>query len=169
MHRLTPDGLGALRAIEHCFQASHSHLAFGFGFLPEPHGGTPDCGRVQSRSGSMEECRDATISGFNEYVTSLGKARTEDGVKVRVTLTTFNDHVDVTHFRAPLDRLQRLTRESYLPDGSTAMLDAVGLTIDRLERAVKDAAQKPFVVCIISDGLENASRHFTYPDIAQRI
>ncbi|GAC1332411.1 MAG: VWA domain-containing protein [Chloroflexota bacterium] len=124
---------------------------------------------VLDRSGSMEECRDATISGFNEYVVSLRQAAAEDGARIRVTLTTFNDQVEATHVRAPLDHLHRLTHATYVPNGCTAMLDAVGLTIDRLERTVKDTAHKIFTVCIISDGYENASRRYTYPDIAQRI
>jgi uncharacterized protein YegL len=124
---------------------------------------------VLDRSGSMEDCRDATISGFNELVEGIRADDRKGGLRTRITLVTFNHEVEAVHFKAPLASLQRISRQTYIPGGNTAMLDAVGLTLDRLTGEVKDQASKSFLVCIVSDGYENASRRYTYPDIAARI
>jgi uncharacterized protein YegL len=124
---------------------------------------------VLDRSGSMESCRDATISGFNELVESIRADDRRGGLRTRITLVTFNHDVEIVHFREPLSSLRLISRETYVPGGNTAMLDAVGLTLDRLTAEVKHPEGKSFLVCIVSDGYENASRRYTYPDIAARI
>ncbi len=123
---------------------------------------------VLDRSGSMEECREATISGFNEYVKEIRKTAREEGLNARVTLMTFNQEVTPVYFSAPLDRLQPIDERNYQPGGSTAMLDAVGETLDRLTK-IEHHGKMRAMVCIISDGLENASRRYTRADVAERI
>jgi hypothetical protein len=134
---------------------------------------------VLDRSGSMESCRDATISGFNEYIAGIRDTAEREELPTRITLTTFNGDVAVHCLNAPISRLKPLTRGTYVPDGTTAMLDALGHTIDRLDRSrtprpaqrITHDAQRltTTLVCVISDGYENASRRFTYADIAERI
>lgn len=124
---------------------------------------------ILDRSGSMDSCRDATISGFNEYVDTLDKGARDTGLRTKVSLAVFNQETVTPLFRAPLERLHRLDRRSYVPGGNTAMLDAVGMTLDRLVMEVRKPQEKAFVVCIMSDGYENASRNYTYADIAERI
>lgn len=123
---------------------------------------------VLDRSGSMESCRDATISGFNEYITGIRNAA-QSGRNTRVSLSVFNHDLETILFETPVDRLRPLSRETYVPNGNTAMLDAVGHTLDRLVSEVQDGADDAFLVCIISDGYENASRRYTYSDVAERI
>jgi hypothetical protein len=122
---------------------------------------------ILDRSGSMEGCRDATISGFNEYTGEVRRKAEQDELRMRVTLVAFNGDVRTVFVDEPLGRLRRLNRKTYVPDGSTAMLDAVGDTLQRLQPL--DGEEQRFLVCIISDGYENASRRYTYPDIAERI
>jgi hypothetical protein len=122
---------------------------------------------VLDRSGSMESCRDATISGFNEFIAGIRDTAEREELPTRITLTTFNGDVAVHCLDAPISRLKPLTRGTYVPGGTTAMLDALGHTIDRLETC--DLRLATFLVCVISDGYENASRRFTYADIAERI
>ncbi|HZU14497.1 MAG TPA: vWA domain-containing protein [Chloroflexota bacterium] len=129
--------------------------------------GTTHVAIVLDRSGSMETCRQATISGFNEYVGEIRRTAEREEVPTRVTLTTFNGDVTVHYVDEPLARLKRLSYRTYVPGGNTAMLDAVGETIDRLQPL--DAEDDTFLVCVISDGLENASRRYSYADIAERI
>jgi uncharacterized protein YegL len=121
---------------------------------------------VLDRSGSMESARDETISGFNEYIQAIRETAEREELEVRVTLTTFNHQVQIEYVDAPLSRLETLTRATYQPDGMTAMLDAVGETIERLTGAPEDDT---FLVSIFSDGLENASERYTYKEIAERI
>lgn len=124
---------------------------------------------VLDRSGSMESCRDQTISGFNEYAQDIRRTAHEAGLDARLTLTVFNGEVRMPLFGAPLDRLHLMSRKYYVPDGSTAMLDAVGQTVDRLERDGADIEMASVLVCIISDGQENSSTEYTYPAVAERI
>src|SRR4051794_3172348 len=102
---------------------------------------------VLDRSGSMETCRQATIDGFNEYLGGLRETAQHEEVEVRVTLTVFNGEVVVPLSAAPLSKLHTLSHKTYVPGGTTAMLDAVGETLDRLER---DSAGS-YLVCVISD------------------
>jgi uncharacterized protein YegL len=124
---------------------------------------------VLDRSGSMESCRDETIEGFNEYAQQIRATAAKEELQVRLTLTVFNGEIRMPLFEQPLTRLHRMTRKYYVPDGSTAMLDAVGHTIDRLEREGTNIAEASVLVCIISDGHENASHDYSYADIAKRI
>jgi hypothetical protein len=90
---------------------------------------------VLDRSGSMEECREATIGGFNEYVDGIREAAEREELTVKATLTVFNGDVGVRYVDAPISRLTKLSRKTYVPGGMTAMLDAVGETIERLQGA----------------------------------
>jgi hypothetical protein len=124
---------------------------------------------ILDRSGSMESCRDATIGGYNEYLQSLGAMTGAEELAVRVSLTVFNSCVEIADAGATLDEVRPLTRESYVPDGGTALLDAVGLTLTLLKRKADDQPATSFLVCIISDGQENASTVFSYEQIADWI
>lgn len=124
---------------------------------------------VLDRSGSMEACRDATISGFNEYVDHLRTTAHETDLHVLLTLTVFNQEVRMPLFQASLDDLRPLSPETYVPGGTTAMLDGVGRTIDRLERRGRAMGEASVLVCIVSDGLENASREYTRAALTERI
>ena len=124
---------------------------------------------VLDRSGSMEACRDATIGGFNEYLQHVRRTAQEEELEVRLTLTVFNHEVRMPLFQEPLGRAHPLNRKTYVPDGMTAMLDAVGGTVDRLEHRGKGIDEASVLICVISDGYENASHRYSYADVAERI
>lgn len=110
------------------------------------------------RSGSMEECRDSTISAFNEYVNTL---RADDGISARVSLTLFDDQsIDLVFDRQKPKDMPKLTRETFVPRGMTPLNDAIGKTADRIDREMlRDGENVAFV--ILTDGLENASREYS--------
>jgi Mg-chelatase subunit ChlD len=111
---------------------------------------------ILDRSGSMETCRDDTIGGFNAF---LSEQQAEGGT---LTLVLFDHEYNVLYENKPICDAQPLTRETFVPRGSTALLDAIGKTI-------KDAkAAKPTVV-ILTDGQENASHHYTKAHIKDLI
>lgn len=126
---------------------------------------------VLDRSGSMASCRAETINGFNEQVQKItGKTKTDGTADTTlITLVLFNHEVEFVHFVSPVDSLREITAEQYVPNGSTAMLDAVGLTLTRFEREVEDDEQTRYLVIIITDGEENDSKEFTYERIAEMI
>jgi hypothetical protein len=101
------------------------------------------------RSGSMESCWDDTIGGFNAF---LSEQKADGGT---LTLIQFDHEYNMAYERVKIDEVTALTRETYTPRGSTALLDAIG-------RLIKDwkVTSNPSVV-ILTDGQENSSHKFT--------
>lgn len=124
---------------------------------------------VLDRSGSMQSIRDATIEGFNEFLQGQKAAPGE----ATLTLVQFDDHYEVDHDAAPLAEVSPLNTKTYVPRGSTALLDAIGRTINTLgERlAAMSEHDRPARVlfAIITDGQENASREFTRAKVFEMI
>jgi hypothetical protein len=115
---------------------------------------------VLDRSGSMASVLDDTIGGFNTLVEEQ-KAATG---RARLTLTQFDDEYEIVHERRDVRGVEPLSRATYVPRGSTALLDAVGRTIMSVRAKIaRDAAtERPgkVVFVIITDGQENSSREF---------
>jgi hypothetical protein len=122
---------------------------------------------ILDRSGSMGACRGATINGFNHYLTHVRGVVDEATIPATGTLTVFADAVEVQQFLRPLSELQLLTPATYVPDGCTALLDAVGITVSRLEES--GTLDDSYLVCVVSDGYENASTQYSSRDIASTI
>lgn len=120
---------------------------------------------ILDRSGSMAGLVSDTIGGFNSM---LAKQKAEPG-EALVTTVLF-DHETVTiHDRLPIGQVPELTSREYSVRGSTALLDAVGRTVERIAQIHKyirpeDVPEKTMFV-ITTDGLENASREFTYDKV----
>lgn len=122
---------------------------------------------ILDKSGSMETCREATISGFNEQLQTAKDS--PENLKIQLTLVTFNDNVTVEKFcESPKDATE-LNLDTYMPGGCTAMYDAIGQTLKRFENEVKDDGKTNYLVVIMSDGMENASKHFKQSDIAEKL
>ena len=88
---------------------------------------------ILDRSGSMNGLESDTIGGFNGMV-SRQKA---EGEKVNVTTVLFDDEVDIIHDRFSIDIIEPLTDKEYFVRGCTALLDAVGSTINKVENIQK--------------------------------
>lgn len=109
------------------------------------------------RTGSMDQCRDETIKGFNGYLDELKKQKLGD---LRFTLTQFDSiAVEVIHNAVPLAQVKRLTEETYEPRANTPLYDAIGRTIRETEKAAGDKYKVLFVT--LTDGEENASSEWT--------
>lgn len=110
------------------------------------------------RSGSMEECRDATISAINEYV---GTLHADPAVSARISLTLFDSEgIDLLHDRAKPRDVPRLTRQSFVPRGMTPLNDAIGRTVAEIARTPPRPDERVAFV-ILTDGLENASKEYS--------
>jgi len=119
---------------------------------------------VLDKSGSMDCVREATRLGFNEYVQEMKKvAQKYPDQEFYASLVTFNSDVDIVFFNIPVNEVDELKHDDYVPRGSTAMWDAIGVAINEMEKDVKDElAENDFVdakviVNIFTDGVENAS------------
>jgi uncharacterized protein YegL len=124
---------------------------------------------VLDRSGSMENIAHAAISGFNHFLREQQEAPGE----ARLTLVLFDDEYLVPVDNVPVRNVAPLNSDTYVPRNTTALLDAVGETIDRLGRRLAATAEpeRPakVIVAILTDGLENASTRFTWHDVSSRI
>ena len=124
---------------------------------------------ILDKSGSMAGLESDTIGGFNSLIE---KEKSEDG-EVVVTTVLFNDRMKYVHDRINIKEVNKMTRHDYFADGCTALLDAVGNTIKHIVQKQKQlkeefVPQKTMVV-ITTDGLENSSREYDYPDIKKLI
>lgn len=124
---------------------------------------------VLDRSGSMESCREQAIAGFNQF---LRDQQSAPGT-ARLSLVLFDDQYEVPVSGVPLPEVTELTTRTFVPRGSTALLDAIGLTIDETgaRLAALPECDRPgqVIVAILTDGMENASKKFTWHDISARI
>ncbi len=121
---------------------------------------------ILDESGSMQSCKDSTISGFNEYLEDQKKEDRE----VFFSLTKFNTTCDVLHTAVPVDDVDNLNIDSYSPNGLTALYDAIGLSIRSLElRMQRDDGTSAVLFVIMTDGHENSSIEYTQGNIRNLI
>ena len=117
---------------------------------------------ILDRSGSMSGLEDDTIGGFNAMLT---KQKGEAGEAV-VSTVLFDNECEVIHDRVDIQKIQPMTRKEYYVRGCTALLDAVGGAIHHIGNVHKyareeDRPEKTLFV-ITTDGMENASRKYSY-------
>lgn len=117
---------------------------------------------ILDRSGSMAGLERDTIGGFNAMIE---KQRKEPGEAI-VSTVLFDNDSEVIHDRVEIQRIEPMTRKEYYVRGCTALLDAVGGAIHHIGNVHKyareeDRPEKTLFV-ITTDGMENASRKFTY-------
>lgn len=120
---------------------------------------------VLDRSGSMSGLAADTIGGFNELIEKQKKIEGD----AYVTTVLFDHEYEVLHDHVALEEVAPLTDKEYFARGSTALLDAVGRTIDavgaRLAATAEEERPEHVVFVITTDGMENSSREYT----AQRV
>jgi hypothetical protein len=124
---------------------------------------------IIDRSGSMESIRSDAIGGFNRFLAD--QKEPED--PARFTMVLFDDQYDVTYNGADIQTVPLLTNKTFIPRGSTALLDAVGKTLNtvsaRLAEIPADDRPEKVIVAILTDGHENASREFSLPVVREMI
>lgn len=124
---------------------------------------------ILDRSGSMSGLERDTIGGYNSM---LEKQRREQGDAI-VSTVLFDNKSDVVHDRVPIDKIQNLTDKEYFVRGATALLDAVGGAIHHIgnihKYARKEDVPEKTLFIITTDGMENASSHYSYKDIKKMI
>lgn len=124
---------------------------------------------ILDRSGSMGGLESDTIGGFNSMVEKQKK----DGNSVNVTTILFDYKIEFIHDRFPIEIIEPLTEDDYYVRGCTALLDAVGMAIEKTENVQKHLPEEnkagKVIFVIITDGLENSSDNYTYSEIRRKI
>jgi hypothetical protein len=128
---------------------------------------------ILDRSGSMSDCIHPTVTGFNEQLQVLRslEKRFEDQ-EISVGLTMFNHEVVQVFLSTSPHRMENMTLNNFIPDGTTALFDAVGETVLGLKSRIQhelDAGIATVVVVILTDGYENASKIFNLKGISTLI
>ncbi|HSA86791.1 MAG TPA: hypothetical protein VLE46_11465 [Nitrospira sp.] len=119
---------------------------------------------ILDETGSMQECKGAAISGFNQYVATLR----QEPAETRLTLTLFNSkRTEVRYHAVPVERVHDLDVETYRPRDTTPLYDAIGRTLTAARLQVPAESRKLCV--ILTDGEENASRRYTRAQIFDMI
>ena len=124
---------------------------------------------ILDRSGSMAGLEQDTIGGFNAMIE---KQKGEEGTAY-ISTVLFDNLSEVIHDRVSLERIPKLTQKEYYVRGCTALLDAVGGAIHHIGNVHKyareeDRPEKTLFV-ITTDGMENASRRYSYGKVREMI
>ena len=123
---------------------------------------------VLDRSGSMHTISEEAVEGYNTHIKKF-KENTEEQ-DVEVSLVTFNSEVYEHYWLDNAKNVEMANQADYNPGGTTAMLDAMGYTIDKLQESTDVANEdNAYLVITISDGCENASNHVDRNRLAQKI
>lgn len=122
---------------------------------------------ILDASGSMESIYNQALSGVNETIQTIrmGKKDHPDLEQI-LTLASFNsgnNYLNVKYSATPIDEVKEITCEDYVAEGCTALYDAMGEMISELKRKV--TPEDRVLVTVITDGYENASVHWSGPQI----
>ena len=124
---------------------------------------------ILDRSGSMSGLESDKIGGYNGM---LKKQRETEG-EVLVSTVLFDHNVEVLHDRVPLEKVTEISEKDYYVRGCTALLDAVGGAIHHIGNVHKYAREEDrpekTIFVITTDGMENASRQYSYDRVKQMV
>ena len=116
---------------------------------------------IMDRSGSMKGSQKDTIGGFNSFIQQEIKKELD----TIVTTVLFDNEYEILYKRKPINEVKELTEKEYWVRGTTALLDAIGKTINTLDKEIDNKT----LVVIMTDGYENASREYTKQQIQNLI
>jgi uncharacterized protein YegL len=124
---------------------------------------------IVDRSGSMAIIRDDAIGGFNAF---LEEQKKEPG-KATMTFIQFDTEYEVIYENKPLKEIPPLDGKTFRPRGMTALLDAIGRTVETVKKRLSNVPKKnrpsKVIVSILTDGEENSSREFKLKKIKEMI
>jgi len=124
---------------------------------------------ILDRSGSMSPLQEAAITSFNTFL----KEQQEAPGEVTFSLVLFDDEYLLHADRAPINEVRPLDAQTYTPRACTALLDAIGRTVDNIGQKLAETpeSQRPgkVIIAIYTDGYENASTDYTVQQISKMI
>lgn len=125
---------------------------------------------VVDRSGSMQSVAKDMIGGFNQFIQTQKENKVGE---CAVSFFQFDDIYEEVYKNVLVENVQDLTNKTYVPRNSTALLDAVGMTVnninDELSNLKEEEKPEKILVVILTDGEENASQMFTIEQVRELI
>ena len=113
------------------------------------------------KSGSMSGSESDTIGGYNSFINKEKKSNTNS----LVTTVLFDNNYHKLYDRININNIKKLTSKDYYVGGCTALYDAIGITINEMDKNNPDKV----LFVITTDGLENASREYNKNNIKKLI
>lgn len=124
---------------------------------------------IIDKSGSMDAIVNDAIGGFNSFLESQKK---EQGLAT-MTIILFDTEYTLLTDALDVKKVRPLTRATYIPGGATALLDAVGKTIDDVGKRLSDTPENErperIIVAILTDGEENSSHVYSRKQVFEKI
>lgn len=119
---------------------------------------------ILDRSGSMNSIESDVRGGYAKFIEEQKKQPGE----ARLTLVQFDNEYQIDHQGVSLaDHTAKL---NYTPRGGTALLDAIGRTLNEQGKRIADQKWADLVIVnIITDGDENASREFSRERVKEMV
>lgn len=118
------------------------------------------------RSGSMWDCVDDTIGGFNSFIQTQ---KTDNVGHCFLSFYQFDHEYQIIYLKKPIEQVEMLNNNTFVPRGQTALIDAIGQTICSVNASVSNTDDKNIIVVILTDGHENSSNEFSYSKIKNMI
>lgn len=126
---------------------------------------------VLDKSGSMSAIKSDTIGGFNTFVE--GQKKVPGEVKLTLALFDSRGNYDLKYNGIDISDIPELNDRNYVPGGMTALIDAMGRTIDdvgnRLAKTPDYLRPEKVIMVIITDGEENDSVEYTRDQVFSKI
>jgi len=124
---------------------------------------------ILDKSGSMGGLEKDTIGGYNSM---FEKQKAVEG-ECHITTVLFDNNYELLHDRIDIRAVAPITEKEYFVGGSTALLDAVGRTINKIGNVQKNTADdyraEKVMFVIITDGEENSSREYSADKVKAQI
>lgn len=124
---------------------------------------------ILDKSGSMSGLEKDTIGGFNSMLEKQKAPQDE----CRITTVLFDNNYFLLHDRIDIHAVSAITEKEYYVGGSTALLDAIGKTIDKIVNVqcntAEDFRAEKILFVIITDGEENSSCKYSCEEIKKMI
>lgn len=123
---------------------------------------------ILDKSGSMYGKEADTIGSYNQMLNQQKKLPGE----AYITTALFSDDCHILYCHTPVQQAGELTEKKYYVSGNTALFDAIGKVLTQTDQIFSDTCSKyetHILVFIITDGMENASRHYTMDAVRKLI